>query len=137
TPAPAGPDTAKMQAELEALSAAQKRLIIENAVIAEAARDTDAHGRLSDPADAVRMIDLSKITVADDGTVSGVAEAIKGLVEAKPYLVAATAKPGTPKISPSNPAGDSGTPTRPAWMVDYMSGQGPTFGRGGVRNNEE
>jgi len=51
-----------------------------------------AGGRLADPEDAVRLLDLSEFTVNDDGDVDGKAikAAIDKLVESKPYLATST-----------------------------------------------
>ena len=60
-----------------------------------------AAGSLSfqDPADALTLADLSTVQVADDGTVTGAAEAVKALADKRPYLL--------------KPAGDAlGTPRR-------------------------
>ena len=52
-----------------------------------------------DNADAITLADLSAVTVADNGTVTGAAEAVKALADKRPYLL--------------KPAGDAlGTPRR-------------------------
>lgn len=57
---------------------------IESSVLFEAAKL-----RFVDPQDAIKMINRKDITIdAETGEVSGVAEALKALVKAKPYLVA-------------------------------------------------
>lgn len=45
--------------------------------------------KFADPQDAYRLIDLTDLTIEDDGKVTGAAEALKVLVETKPYLVTA------------------------------------------------
>lgn len=52
-----------------------------------------AAGKLTDPADALAYLDLSKFEVGDDGTVDEqeIADAIGDLIKAKPYLGAAKA----------------------------------------------
>lgn len=47
-----------------------------------------AAGKLADPSDAVRLLDLARFKVADDGTVDSAAitSAIDELVKSKPYL---------------------------------------------------
>jgi hypothetical protein len=49
-----------------------------------------ATGKLADPADALRLLDLSKFEVGDDGSVneSDIADAIGDLLTSKPYLAA-------------------------------------------------
>lgn len=48
-----------------------------------------AAGKLTDPEDAVRFLDLSEFEVKDDGTIDteAISKAIGTLVESKPYLV--------------------------------------------------
>lgn len=59
-------------------------------------------------ADAVlALIDQSQLTVEDDGTVSGVSDAVKALLDAKPYLV------GKPATLPPG-SGDGGPRGKPA-----------------------
>lgn len=67
----------------EALSAANQR-ILKAEVRAQAA------GKLADPKDALRFIDLSEFEVDSDGEVDGdkIAAAITDLVKTKPYLAA-------------------------------------------------
>ena len=49
-----------------------------------------------DPEDAYRLADLTSLTVNDDGTVTGVEDALKALVKAKPHLVKATTTTASP-----------------------------------------
>jgi len=54
----------------------------------------------NDPMDAWSMIDIATLEVSDDGTVTGVEEAVAGLLKDKPYL--AKQQGG---ITPTNPQG--------------------------------
>lgn len=78
----------KAQADAEAKArAADDRLrtaAIRNAVVLEASKVS-----FFDPEDAFRLADLGGVQVADDGTVTGVADALKALMKAKPHLVRA------------------------------------------------
>lgn len=67
----------------EALSAANSRIL-------KAEVRAAATGKLSDPADALQFLDLSKLEVGEDGEVDGkaVAAAIDDLIKNKPYLAA-------------------------------------------------
>ncbi len=58
-----------------------------------------AAGKLADPADALRYIDLSSFEVKDDGLTdsAAIAKAVDDLIASKPYLAAATA-PKWPNI---------------------------------------
>lgn len=58
-----------------------KQTRIENAVTLEAAKLG-----VVDPVAAVKLLDQSNISVSDDGTISGVAEAVKALQTSSPYL---------------------------------------------------
>jgi hypothetical protein len=86
-----------------------------------------------DPMDAYAMLDKSKIKIGDDGTVEGVEDAIKALVEAKPYLIKApepaTTKPSiTRQVPTGNPAG---TPNGVS-LEWYKSRRGGGGGNGGI-----
>ena len=62
-----------------------------------------AAGKLADPADALRYLNLSDFTVGDDGEVdtASLAAAIGDLVKSKPYLAAQGGTPGTVFESPA------------------------------------
>lgn len=72
-----------------------------------------AAGKLSDPADAVRLLDLDDFAVADDGTIDTkpIVKAIEQLLKEKPYLSA-------------------GDPRRPSGSAD-QGPQGASNGAGG------
>lgn len=80
------PDQIRREATAEALKAANERIV-------RAEVKAAAGGKLADPADAVRFLDLSTFDVDDDGNVDAeqVADAIADLLKTKPYLAAATA----------------------------------------------
>ncbi|MFE6223323.1 hypothetical protein [Streptomyces sp. NPDC057854] len=80
-------EQARRQAEASALAKANGRIL--KAEIRAAAK-----GRLSDPADAFRFLDLDQFEVGDDGEIDPdeIEEAITGLLKAKPYLGAAPAR---------------------------------------------
>lgn len=90
------------EAELATLRTNMRSATINNAVVAEAAKLGFA-----DPSDAMRMLDASSLSVAEDGSVAGVSDLLKALADSKPYLLAQTqtATPKTPSLNPSNPAG--------------------------------
>lgn len=83
------------EAAQAALAQANQRLV-SAAVIAEAARLGFA-----DPSDAVAFVDKAQVVIGDDGNVTGAAEAVKALVEAKPHLV-------------NKPSGNAGNVFQPA-----------------------
>ncbi|MEU2149324.1 hypothetical protein ABZ741_34130 [Streptomyces globisporus] len=80
-------DKARREAETAALSKANARIL-------RAEVKAAAAGKLADPADAYKFLDLDQFEVDDDGNVDSdeVAEAIDDLIKSKPYLAAATAK---------------------------------------------
>lgn len=60
-----------------------------------------------DPKVAAKLIDRSKIATGEDGTVSGLEEALTALATTSPYLVG-TKPPGSP-MPPSNPGNQPGS----------------------------
>lgn len=70
-----------------------------------------AGGRLADPLDAVRLLDVESFTVNDDGDVDSAAitKALDALLDAKPYLGAATKR-----FEGSADAGPRGNPDESA-----------------------
>lgn len=89
----------KREQEIKALKDGQRAGEIRTTVLLEAAK-----AGIADPADALKLADLSKVDVSEGGAVTGVAEAIAALIKAKPYL----AKPSgasQPNIGATNPAG--------------------------------
>ncbi len=83
----------KAQADAEAKAmATEERLrtaAIRNAVVLAASK-----ANFYDPEDAFRLADLAEVQVADDGTVTGVDNALKTLTKAKPHLVKTTSSGG-------------------------------------------
>jgi hypothetical protein len=77
-------ETIRSQARAEAIAEANER-IVRSEVKAAAA------GKLNDPSDALRLLDLSGFEVDADGNVDEdeIAEAIEDLISKKPYLAAA------------------------------------------------
>ncbi|MEV7358198.1 hypothetical protein [Kitasatospora sp. NPDC091276] len=73
-----------------------------------------AAGKLSDPRDALRFLDLTKFEVDEDGQVDEdeIAEAIDDLVKSKPYL-AATAGSTKPRFEGTGDGGARKTPAGP------------------------
>jgi len=83
---------AQATTEAEAIKVKAAEALLQAAVISKA-------GSFQDPMDAWSFIDRAKIEVQDDGTYKGIDEALKTLIEAKPYLVktdSGTPRPGTP-----------------------------------------
>jgi hypothetical protein len=83
--------------------AALKQTRIENAATLAAAKLG-----VIDPAAAIKLMDQSGISVSDDGTISGVAEAVKALQTSSPYLFKTPAQ-GSVGGGDTNPAGGGNT----------------------------
>lgn len=74
-------DQAKAETKAEVEGTSRERVL-------KAEIKAAAAGRLADPKDAIRLLDLSKIKINDDGEVDSdaVSTAIEELIDAKPYL---------------------------------------------------
>lgn len=95
---------AKADGRKEALEVANDRLL-------RAEVKAAAGGKLADPGDATRMLDLSEFSVDDDGSVDtkALSKAIDDLIKDKPYLAAARPQggfDGGARQSPPSPDGD-------------------------------
>lgn len=105
----------------EAKQALQKReeeiklLRLQNAFV------TDNTYDWHDPKAALKLADLSAVTVDEAGTVKGLKEALKAVADANPWMV-------KPKSTESAPAGETGSATGGSTGV---SGQGQTGGTRG------
>ena len=126
---PVEPDPALKR--VEALEAQILERDINTAILAAAAKVEGERGRFIDPSDAVRLIDRSQIKI-DNGSVTGVSEALTALATNKPHLIEKKAAPNT---GASNPAG-GGQPG--STIVDRIKrqygqqGSGNPFSGGGV-----
>lgn len=83
----AEPATAEFEQQISTQAEQINTLRVQNAVLAEAARNREDRAAFIDPEDAVRLADLSSVEIGEDGTVTGVAEAIQALAAAKPHLL--------------------------------------------------
>jgi membrane protein involved in colicin uptake len=81
--AAAAADKTRRDAETAALAKANARILAAEVKAAAA-------GKLADPADAARYLDMAEFEVGDDGSVDAeaITEAISVLIQAKPYLAA-------------------------------------------------
>lgn len=115
---------------LTELEARERQLVIENAILAQAAVRTNERGAFIRPAEAVRLIDRSLIKIGDNGQVEGVDEALKALAAESPHLLEGR-RPA--KVSPTNP-GNPGqaVPAIVKELEARLSGSNTTFGAGGV-----
>lgn len=84
------------KAKAEATTAATKEATAKaNARILRAEIKAAAGGKLADPSDAVRLLDIDEFEVDDDGEVDtdAISKAIADLVKDKPYLAAGATRP--------------------------------------------
>jgi len=91
-------DAARREGETAAMTKANERLLAAEIRAAAA-------GKLNDPTDALRLLDLSAFEVGADGVLDteAIADAVDGLVKSKPYLSA------TPQRRPAEGSADGGT----------------------------
>ncbi len=103
-------ELAQAKTEAEQVQATAKAQAIRHAVETAAAA---LH--FQDPADALTLADLSAVKVADDGTVTGAAEAVKALAGKRPYLLKPAGDAlGTPRRQPAQkPPAEPPKPGRP------------------------
>lgn len=87
-------DMAKLQQSAQDAEQRAKQAMIKAAVMRAA-------NGFNDPEDALRLIDIAALEVADDGEIVGLQESIAKLLKDKPYL----AKTTKGSISPTNPQG--------------------------------
>lgn len=85
---------AEHKAEQDNQRVRDEALTAANARILKAEVRAAAAGKLADPADALRFLDLSSIEVGEDGDIDAatVATAIDDLIKQKPYLAAQSGK---------------------------------------------
>jgi len=82
--------TTKDQADADRRKVESEALAKANARIVRSEVKAAAAGKLADPSDAYKFLDLDQFEVDDDGNVDEdeIAEAIEGLIKNKPYLAA-------------------------------------------------
>jgi hypothetical protein len=73
--------------QVGALTAQVQTLQLQNAVLAEAARQREDRAAFVDPAEAWALLDRSAISVDKNGTITGVQEAVAALATSKPHLL--------------------------------------------------
>jgi hypothetical protein len=90
------------QAENEALKASIQELRIQNAFVTDNTHDWH------DAKAALKLADLSGVTIEDDGTVKGLKEALEAVAKSSPYLLKPKAEADDDKGKQTPPAGVSG-----------------------------
>lgn len=107
------PDALVRQAEATALARVNERLV-------KAEVRAAAAGKLADPADAHRFLDLSQFEVDDDGNVDAdeVADAIDDLLKSKPYLAAQGGTTPKPRFQGTADSGARKGNARPSQLSE-------------------
>jgi hypothetical protein len=110
-------EDAKAAARAEALAEVNAR-VLRSEVKAIAA------GKLADPSDAARLLDLSRFEVDADGNVDAkaIAAAIDALVKEKPYL-GVTRRPGPLPGSGATPTPGEGSQSMDDWLRTQRKGR--------------
>ena len=127
-------NTAPLQARIDALENERRILRLEKLVLSAAAKATADRPAFLDPGDVVRLVDLSAIEWGEDGTPTNpeiIAEAVEKLAQEKPQYLQQSQARGA-RVTPSNPAGTGRTEANLDWLKGRLTGQGVTFGSGGV-----
>lgn len=120
----------EMQARLESSESRsqesetrRRATLIQTALLHEATRLG-----FSDPADALKMVDMAAITVGAGDQVSGAHEALHQLAQNKPYLVKASLT--SAPVSPANPARRNSADLE--WLLRGRGSGASPLGSGGV-----
>lgn len=112
----------QLERELEQTRTVSRQATLRSAVVAEAARQN-----FTDPADAMRLLDVDGLTVGEDGAIEGLDEALKDLAKSKPYLLKRTQA----QVEPANPARQPTGRTDDDRRRRYFGGGGTNFFAGG------
>jgi hypothetical protein len=96
-------DYAEAQEKLAALTEKTNRQSLENAFLKDSTHDWH------NPEAALKLVDLDKVVVNEDGSVSGLKDALKALANAHPYLVKQSVEPKTPEPGATAPGNNGGT----------------------------
>ena len=96
---------AEKDTKLSELSTANQKLLLDNAFL------TDNTFNWHNPKTAMKLLDRDSVTVTDDGTVEGMAEALKKLADENSYLLKSTSG-NDDSTSGDGPSGDGGNKRR-------------------------
>lgn len=113
-------DGAPPDQELLVRQAEQTAMVRVNERIVRAEVRAAAAGKLADPADAYRFLDLSQFEVDDDGNVDGdeVSDAIEDLLKSKPYLAAQGGGTTKPRFQGTADSGARKGNARPTQLTE-------------------
>lgn len=96
-------DFADSQAQVEKLTAANNKLALEVAFL------KDNTYAWHNPESALRLVDLSQVEIAEDGTVRGLKDALKALATSNDYLIKKEVKQDTTTAPAGTAPGNNGT----------------------------
>jgi hypothetical protein len=113
-------DGAPPDQELLVRQAEQTAMVRVNERIVRAEVRAAAAGKLADPADAYKFLDLSQFEVDDDGNVDAdeVSDAIDDLIKSKPYLAAQGGTPTKPRFQGTADSGARKGNARPTQLTE-------------------
>jgi FtsZ-binding cell division protein ZapB len=80
-----------------------------NRLAAEVAFLKDNTHTWHDPATALKLVDMSQVVVNEDGTVTGMKDALKALASSHPFLIKQEATQEAPKPAGTSPANNGGS----------------------------
>jgi hypothetical protein len=89
--------------QVDALRTTNSKLALENAFLSD--NTYDWHN----PKRAMQVLDRSSVEINDDGTVTGLKEALKALASSDPYLLKPKTEEETPKPGGTSPGNNGGT----------------------------
>lgn len=125
TPAPEANQDQRVTAletQSQTLTKRNQELIVESAIVKQAATIG------LDPSAAAKLVDTSKLTVSEDGSVTGLEDAVKAVADQYPGLVVRQAR--TKPVNPGR-GSDSSVKTDAQRRAEYFGGVSSNFWSGG------
>ena len=106
------PEQEKLQRDYEEATQTVEKLRTTNSELSlKVAFLEDNTYQWQNPKRAMQLIDLGKVEISDDGTVSGLKDALKALATSDPYLLKAETEPKEPPKGGTTPGNNGGTST--------------------------
>lgn len=100
-------DYEESQAQVTKLSEKNTQLALENAFL------KDNTYTWHNPERALKLVDLSQVTIEEDGSVSGLKDALKALATSDDYLIKKEVKPEAKPPVATSPGNNGGSSTKP------------------------
>lgn len=111
---------AAMQQQVSQLAETNRKLTLENAFFKDNTHDWQ------NPGAALKMADLSQVTIGDDGTVTGLKDALKRLAAAEPWMLKPKSAASGGAAAGSTGAGTPGSTNAQSGGVPPMNGRPDT-----------